>query len=140
MNWIGFGILAGLFFAIYNAFLKQSSSNLHALIGSLTLSIGSALFTLGIIVTLRFTGQEFTTTQSGIKLAFIAGLFSALGGLCYFIMYQKKAPLNLGLPLLSVSTIIFSIIIGLFFFGEKLTVLKIGGLILAAVSIFILSL
>lgn len=77
-------------------------------------------------------------TSKGVKLAFLAGTLSAAGSYLYFVMYQHKAPLTLGLPLLSVSTIIFSAIIGFIFFEEKVTLTKTVGLVLAAVSIFIL--
>src|SRR4030042_4377020 len=139
MNWVIFGIAAGFFFAIYNAFLKLSSNHLHALVGSISLSIASAIITLGLIFIFKTTGQEITITSKGVKLACLAGIFSAFGSLLYFFMYQKKAPLSLGLPLLFISTILFSVIIGLLFFGEKLTLVKIAGLLLAIVSIYILS-
>ena len=139
MSWAVLAIAAGFFFAIYNAFLKLSSSHLHALVGSISLSIASALVSLALIFIFKSSGQEITITSKGIKLAAVAGVFSAFGGLLYFIMYQKKTPISLGLPLLSISTILFSIIIGLIFFGEKLTLIKLAGLALAIVSIFILS-
>ena len=139
MNWTVFAIAAGFFFAIYNAFLKLSSSHLHALVGSISLSIASVIVSFVLIFLFKSYGQEITITSRGVKLAAIAGVFSAFGGLLYFIMYQKKAPISLGLPLLSISTILFSVIIGLLFLGERLTLIKVAGLALALVSIFILS-
>ena len=139
MNWMFFGITAGLFFAIYNSLLKDSSVHVHALIGSIALSVGSALFSLLLVLAFKAAGQEIKITSDGVKMAMLAGVFSAIGGFCYFVMYQKKAPISLGLPLLSVSTIIFSAIIGLMFFGEKLTTVKIVGLILAAISIGVMN-
>ncbi len=138
MTWVTFGIAAGFFFAIYNAFLKLSSSHLHALVGSISLSIASALITLGLIFVFKTTGQQIDITSKGVRLACIAGVFSAFGGLFYFLMYQKKAPLNLGLPLLSIATILFSVLIGLIFFQEKLTSVKLAGIILAIISIYLL--
>jgi uncharacterized membrane protein len=138
MNWVVFGIAAGFFFAIYNAFLKLSSSHLHALIGSISLSITSAIISLGLVFVFKAAGQEVTITSRGTKLAIWAGVFSAFGSLLYFLMYQRKAPISLGLPLLSISTIIFSVMIGLLFFQEKLTLLKLTGLVLAIVSIYVL--
>lgn len=139
MDWVVFGIVAGFFFAIYNVFLKLSSSHLHALVGSISLSVASTIITLGLIFIFKTTGQEIAITSKGVKLACLAGIFSAFGSLLFFLMYQKKAPISLGLPLLSISTILFSVIIGLFFFGERLTLMKITGLILAIASIYILS-
>lgn len=139
MSWLPYGIIAGIFFAVYNAFLKQSSSHLHALYGSIALSIASVIATLILVLFFKLSGQHMALTEKGLKLAFTAGLFSAFGGMFYFFMFQKKAPLNLGLPLLSVSTVIFSVIIGLIFFQEKLTLLKTIGLLLAGISIFLIS-
>jgi len=140
MNWIIIGILAGLFFAIYNLLLSLSSNNLHAFIGSVALSLSSAIVTIAMIFLFKATGQDINFTAKGIKLACLAGIFSAVGSLLYFLMYQKKAPISIGLPLLSVSTIIFSGLIGVLFLGEKLTLIKIIGLILAVTSICVMSL
>jgi uncharacterized membrane protein len=139
MNWVVLGIASGFFFAIYNVFLKISSNDLHALVGSISLSVASAIVTLGLVFVFKASGQEINITAKGVKLACLAGVFSAFGSLLYFTMYQKKAPISVGLPLLSMSTILFSGIIGLMFLGEKLSLLKIIGLILAVVSIGILS-
>lgn len=139
MSWVLIGILAGLFFAIYNLLLSLSRNNLHAFVGSVALSLSSAAVTVAMIIFFRATGQDISFTAKGIKMACFAGIFSAVGSLLYFLMYQKKAPVSIGLPLLSVSTIIFSILIGLIFLGEKLTVLKVVGLVLAIASVCILS-
>lgn len=138
MNWLATGVIAGLFFAIYNVLLKLSSAHLHALTGSIFLSLASMLASLGLVLILKTTGQEVDVSSKGIKLAIWAGVFSAFGSLFYFLMYQKKAPISLGLPLLSLSTLLFSVAIGLFFLGEKLTLLKVAGLLLAAISIYII--
>jgi len=140
MSWIVIGILAGLFFAIYNLLLSLSSNNLHAFVGSVALSLSSAAVTLAMIFFFKISGQDINFTTKGIRMACFAGIFSAVGSLLYFLMYQKKAPVSIGLPLLSVSTIIFSILIGLIFLGEKLTTIKIVGLILAVASVVMLSL
>jgi drug/metabolite transporter (DMT)-like permease len=139
MTWIICGIGAGLFFAIYNSFLKLGSNDLHALVGSISLSVASVVVTLGLVAAFKASGQEINITSRGVKLACIAGVFSAFGSYLYFLMYQKKAPISIGLPLLSVSTILFSGIIGLMFFGEKLTGMKILGLLLAVASIVVMS-
>lgn len=140
MSWILYGIAAGFFFAIYNSLLKLSSTHLHALIGSIALSFGSALITLGLILLVKYSGQEILVTNKGVQLAFLAGVLSAFGSFLYFVMYQHKAPISLGLPVLSISTVIFSVVIGLIFFGEKLSLVRIVGLVLSAISIYLLSL
>lgn len=140
MSWMIIGILAGLFFAIYNLLLSLSSNNLHAFIGSVALSLSSAVVTIAMIFLFKVTGQDINFTAKGIKLACLAGIFSAVGSLLYFWMYQKKAPISIGLPLLSISTIIFSGLIGVLFLGEKLTLIKIVGLFLAVASICVMSL
>ena len=139
MSWVTLAIASGLFFAIYNVFLKISSNNLHALIGSISLSIASVVVTLGLVFVFKASGQEINVTAKGIKLACLAGAFSAFGSLFYFMMYQKKAPVSIGVPLLSVSSVLFTLIIGWIFLGEKLTAVKITGLILAIISIWVLS-
>ena len=133
------GILAGLFFAFYNLLLSMSSNNLHAFVGSVALSLSSAAVTIVMIFFFRMAGQDMNFTSKGVRMACLAGVFSAVGSLLYFWMYQKKAPISIGLPLLSVSTILFSGLIGIIFLGEKLTILKITGLILAIVSIVVMS-
>lgn len=140
MNWIAFGLAAGFFFAIYNTFLRLSSDHLHALVGSVSLSAASIVTTLALIFFYRSAGQEIMITSKGIRLACAAGAFSAVASLFYFMMFQKKAPLSLGVTLLSLSTICFSVIIGLLFFGEKLTPVRIAGLVLAGFSLYLLGL
>ncbi|HUW21102.1 MAG TPA: hypothetical protein VMW41_00365 [Candidatus Bathyarchaeia archaeon] len=87
MSWLLFGITVGFFFAIYNAFLKLSSSYLHALIGSISLSVALAIITLGLVFVFKTVGQEITITSKEVKLACLAGVFSAFGSLLYFLMY-----------------------------------------------------
>jgi len=140
MNWIIYGILAGLFFAIYNLLLSLSSGNLHAFIGSIALSLSSAAVTIAMIFVFKLTGQDISFTAKGVRLACFAGIFSAIGSFLYFMMYQKKAPISIGLPMLSISTILFSGIIGILFMGEKLTLTNIIGLLLAVASIVVMSL
>jgi len=110
MSWVVYGIVVGFFFAIYNAFLKLSSSHLHALIGSISLSIASIAVSLVLVFIFKNTNQEIIITSKGVKLALVAGFLSAFGSLFYFLMFQKKAPLNLGLPMLSICTIFKSVV------------------------------
>jgi bacterial/archaeal transporter family protein len=139
MSWVLIGILAGLFFAIYNLLLSLSSSNLHAFVGSVALSISSAVVTIAMILLFKMSGVDINFTAKGVKMACFAGIFSAVGSLLYFWMYQKKAPVSVGVPLISISTIIFSALIGLLFLGEKLTMIKIIGLMLAVAGIWVMS-
>ena len=68
----------------------DSSAHIHALIGSISLSIGSALFSLLLVLVFKAAGQEIKITSEGVRMAMMAGVFSAIGGFCYFLMYQKK--------------------------------------------------
>ncbi len=140
MTWLIYGISAGLFFAIYNTLLKLSSNYSHGLIGSLFLSVGSAIITIGLIFIFKFTSQEVIASSKGIKLALGAGVISAVGSYLYFLMYQHRAPISLGLSAVSISTIVFSAIIGIFFFGEKVTFIKIMALLFAGLSVYLFSL
>lgn len=105
-----------------------------------------AAFWTSLSLTLVITAFLFFTNQltpikkdfQGILIALLAGLFTGLGTILFYIMLGKK-PVGLLIAATALYPLV-TIILASIFLKESLTLTKIVGLILAIVALFILNL
>lgn len=100
----------------------------------------SISLTLIITAFLFFTNQlvPFKKDFSGIAFAVLAGIFSALGSILFYILLGKK-PVGLLIAITALYPLI-TILLATMFLKESLTLTKIVGLIFAIIALFILNL
>ena len=139
MDWLVFALMAIAGFALYNFFVKQSSDKITAPVG--VAIIGGAMVAVALVAILfmHFSGQEITITSQGIKFALLAGLFTALAEMAYFLMFMRGTNLTIGLPLVVGGTVAGGAILGFVFLSEALPLVKLIGVLTTLAGIILLS-
>jgi len=86
----------------------------------------------------------YALSGNPIELTWAAFLIAACGGigligvdLSIIAMYKAGAPVSLGMPIIRVSVSLATAAIGILFFYEDLTTLKIIGIFLSSIGIFL---
>ncbi len=103
----------------------------------------TTLFLIAFIFSLLFVVMQFVLTHR--KVSWISLLFGSIVGVVNFgTMYFLLSALNYFeastlFPILNVSVVLLTAFIGMFFFKEKLSLLNWSGILLAAISILIIS-
>jgi bacterial/archaeal transporter family protein len=139
MNWLIFALIAIGGYALFNFFLMFSADKISAPIGVAIIGSMTVVVALIAIISMNISGQEFLITSDGIKFAILAGLFTAIAELAYYIMYLKGTNLSIGTPLVVGGTILIATILGVIILSETLSIVKIIGVITTIVGIILLS-
>lgn len=135
--WLLFGLLSALFSALMSIFIKVGLKEINPF---LSLFVRTLLVTI-ICAIVCFTNKSFkeikVMTLSNWKWIILASIFTFLTWLFYFLALKKGEVQKV--MALDKMSIIITIIIGLIFFQEKLTLFTIIGAILILIgSVFII--
>lgn len=135
--WLLFGLLSALFSALMSIFIKVGLKEINPF---LSLFVRTLLVTI-ICAIVCFKNKSFkeikVMTLSNWKWIILASIFTFLTWLFYFLALKKGEVQKV--MALDKMSIIITIIIGLIFFQEKLTLFTIIGAILILIgSVFII--
>ncbi|MBI2663031.1 EamA family transporter [Candidatus Woesearchaeota archaeon] len=139
MNWLIYGILAMIAYALFNFFVKLSSNKINVPLAVGIISLTAAIVGFIIFGYLKITNQNIIYSTDGLKFVILAGIFVSLAELFYYFMFMEKVNLSIGLPLVVGGTIAIGSILGVIFLSESLTAYQIFGIIFTLMGIILLS-
>lgn len=140
MNWIAYGLIAAVFFALNTILYKAAQQK-----GNFSPSHGILMFSIGVIIVtgiffLFKPSFEFEWKSSG--LAIIAGAVWAIGMIAVVIAISQKADVARLAPIYNINTIL-AVIMGIIFLNEipdaSQMIRVIGGAILIVVGAILVS-
>ena len=139
MNWIFFSLLTAVGFGMSDVFTKVASDKISAFSGVVFLHLTSGVIALCLMFALPFFGfEKQQVTSSGIFYSIVAGVFLFIGGSSYFFMFDKGAPLGIGVLVTTLGVISITLIASTLFLKEPLSMQQIVGILLGLVSVYLL--
>lgn len=138
MTWLEYGIAALITLSDYNLVLKLTSSKISSLYALPFVAFGVFLISLvGLLFSKGASALLFS--KQGVWMAVATGGLWGIGQIFYFWMFSKGAPFSVGLPFILGGLALMSTIIGLFILKEPFSLMKILGVIVIFIGLFILS-
>jgi len=135
---IYFAVLAAISFGLWTVFHQQASKFINPIFGAILVSLTAVI--LGSFILLpQMKGITLFTNQKGILFVVLAGLLAF--GIDYFALrtYSSGINISVGGPVIIGGSIALASIIGLFFLGEPISLLKIFGIVLVVIGSSILA-
>ncbi|MBI3366733.1 DMT family transporter [Candidatus Roizmanbacteria bacterium] len=130
-------ILIILFWGVWGLFAKIASTRIGGEKAFFYDIFSYFILTL-IIVAIFFRKNLFNVDKSGLIAAFLAGIFSSIGGILFFVLLNKKDATTV-IPLTALYPMI-TVILAVVFLKESLTTTKIFGIIFAIAGLLLLNL
>lgn len=139
MNWLTFGFLAAGCFGFYNVFIKLSADKLSPTIA--LMFIAGTSFIIAVVATIIFklTGQDLVINKNALIFPILAGVSTGIAEIFYLFMYSKNAPVSIGTPFVLAGTMLVAVLFGALILKEGLPAIKIAGIVITIVGLFILS-
>ncbi len=135
MHWFVYAIILISGGVGIHLFSKLSRDLIHP---SYAIFISSGVYFIAASIYFFSTGgREYImeTSGKGLLIASLAGVCVAAANMALFYMYKSGAPISVALPATRMVTIVLAVIIGIFFFAEKLSLLKLLGIACSIVAI-----
>ncbi len=138
-SWIPFGLIAMAGFVAYNVCAKLGGGNLPPVI------FASVMYTAGFICIIPIFfwymhGKEILPYMQSLPLmpvlfAIGAGIVVIFIDTSISAMFNRDAPIGMGMSSLSVGSIALTTLIGFLFFKENISVINIIGVVLAVIAV-----
>jgi drug/metabolite transporter (DMT)-like permease len=141
MNWLTYTLLASLCWTGHLTAIKFIGDKLHPALTTATYYIVAFAVSVGFYF---FTSKEKLGEQSLITDYKMIGAIicagTALGLTNYFFVtaISKNAPLSMGFPIYSATCILLAALVGVAFFSESITFVKLAGFALIITGSFLI--
>ncbi|MEZ5814553.1 MAG: EamA family transporter [Alphaproteobacteria bacterium] len=133
-----FVVLTAVTYVTHAVFVKYASGKVDPYSAVFYWSCGA--FVVGFISLLfgKYTQSSFSTLP-GTGFALAAGFVIALGSLGYLLAFQRGVDFSFATPLVNISVVIGGLVFGYLLFKEDVNALRLSGVVLGCVSIFLLT-
>lgn len=132
-------IWIGLFFGLYNFFIKLASNHIHEVMGAVILQAVAALLGLLVLGYLKFTHHSLEVSSKGIHFSVWAGIFVGLAEIFSFYLFAKGVPISTGLPFIVATTVLVGAMLGMLFLKEPLSWTSGLGIVLTLSGVLLLT-
>lgn len=130
-------VLATIFFASTLIFIKLATTKISPLMANVFFVAMTIIVQLGVLLYTKLEGVNLFVTSQGIKISLIGGLFAGFYSIFLFLTFSKFG-VTKATPFIYIGALSLVFIFGVIFLKETLTSLKILGLLLAFVGLFLL--
>ncbi len=135
-SWLPLALVSALFYGLHNAFSRAASRGISEELGVIAVQVTAAvavfIYSFAAARPVRIEGRSLGWAMAG-------GLSVGLASVIYFALLRKGATLSTMGPVVLAGTTIVTTLAGVIAFGEKVTALRIVGLLLATGGIALLS-
>ena len=137
-QWFWYAVGAAVLYGLHQIFTKLASSGISDGLGGFVVEGSAALTILVYLVFLRWGGKwNQTATHSGVLYSVLTGICVGVGTLFFFILFQKGGPLS-AVPMILAGGAALMAIAGFVFFHEPASALRLLGIALSLVGLFLL--
>lgn len=137
-EWFLYAIAAAVLYGLHQIFTKLASAHIGDGVGGFIVEISAALIIGGYLIYLKFFSewkQPFTT--KGLIYSVLTGLCVGAGTVAFFLLFQKGGPLS-AIPMVLAGGAALMAIIGTLFFKEPATMIRVSGIVLSLLGLFLL--
>ncbi len=139
MSYLFFAILAALNYGIYNFLIGRSATKINPFLGTVFFTATSVTVAAIALLIYRFTGKTMEFSVSGARIAVLAGVFAGLAEIFYFFAFSRNSTVSVVLPVVFLVTVLTGVALGFTINSEPVTGVKILGIALGLLSIFLLA-
>lgn len=138
--WFLASLVAALAYGLHNVFTKLAAGHISDSLGAFLLEITAVTCILIYIFFLITTNAKFSFafTSRGVIFSVLAGVCVGLGTVLYFVIFSQGGELSIAGPLVLVGGVLLMALAGIIFFQEKISFMKVAGIILGLISLWML--
>jgi transporter family protein len=137
-EWFWYAIAAAVLYGLHQVFTKLASERIGDGLGGFIVEISAALIIALYLVYLKFFREwKQPVTTRGMFYSVLTGLCVGAGTVAFFLLFQKGAPLS-AVPMVLAGGAALMAVIGILFFKEPASLMRITGIALSLIGLFLL--
>ncbi|MDP2908023.1 MAG: EamA family transporter [Nanoarchaeota archaeon] len=136
--WFIAALVAALAYGLHNIFTKIAAGHISDALGAFLLEITASVCILLYIFFLITTNEKFSFSSRGVIFSIVAGICVGVGTVLYFYIFSHGGELSIAGPLVLVGGVLLMAVAGIIFFKEKVSLIKIVGITLGIISLWML--
>lgn len=138
MAWVYSALIAALFNALMDFFVKLSSGKIHNALGGTILTTTAAVTMVTISLYYKSKGEALNISWLGAATSVLAGVSVGIATLFIYRMFDSHANLSIAIPFLRICIILFSVLLGVVVLNEHLGLRSIAGIIISLFGLFLI--
>jgi bacterial/archaeal transporter family protein len=137
-EWFWYAIAAAILYGLHQVFTKLASERIGDGLGGFIVELTAALIIALYLVYLKFISEwKQPVTTRGVFYSVLTGLCVGAGTVAFFLLFQKGGPLSV-VPMVLAGGAALMAIIGILFFREPATLIRLSGIVLSLLGLFLL--
>lgn len=137
-EWFLYALAAALLYGLHQVFTKLASERIGDGVGGLIVEGSAALIIALYLVYLKlFSEWKQPISVRGISYSVLTGLCVGAGTVAFFLLFQKGGPLS-AVPMVLAGGAAIMAVVGILFFKEPATVVRVSGILLSLIGLFLL--
>jgi bacterial/archaeal transporter family protein len=137
-SWLWFAIAAAVLYGLHQVFTKLAAEHIGDGLGGFVVEATAALTIVLYLGYLKFFGEwRQPATGRGVFYSILTGLCVGAGTVAFFLLFQKGGPLS-AVPIVLAGGAALMAVAGILFFKEPASLVRIVGIVLSLVGLFLL--
>jgi len=137
-DWFWYAVGAAVLYGAHQVFTKLAADKISDGLGGFVVEGSAALTILVYLAWLRFGGTwNQTSSLPGVFYSVLTGICVGVGTILFFLLFQKGGPLS-AVPMILAGGAALMAVVGIFFFREPVSSLRLLGIVLSLVGLFLL--
>jgi transporter family protein len=137
-GWFWYALVAAILYGAHQVFTKLASDRISDGLGGFVVEATAAVTILLYLIYLRFFGRwNQTASMPGINYSILTGLCVGVGTIFFFLLFQKGGPLSAVPAILAVGAALMALV-GVLFFKESASPLRLLGVALSIAGLLLL--
>lgn len=137
-EWFWYAIAAAVLYGLHQVFTKLASERIGDGLGGFVVELTAALIIALYLIYLRFFSEwKQPLTTGGVLYSVLTGICVGAGTVAFFLLFQKGGPLS-AVPMVLAGGAALMAIIGILFFKEPATLIRLSGIVLSLLGLFLL--
>lgn len=138
-DWFWYTIAAAVLYGLHQVFTKLASERIGDGLGGFVVELTAASIIALYLVYLKFFSEwKQPVTARGVIYSVLTGICVGAGTVAFFLLFQKGGPLS-AVPMVLAGGAALMAVIGILFFKEPATLIRVSGIVLSLLGLFLLS-
>ena len=139
-SWVAYAIMVSLGSTLLHASSKMMKGIVDPMIASMIAGIFFIIIPVFMFVWNKEPVAFYSISVKGWFWAVLYGLAVALANVAVIFMYKSGAPMSIAVPLTRTAVMCLAVFVGLLFFAESLTAIKMLGIVFSIFGLVLMSL
>lgn len=137
-EWFWYAIAAAVLYGLHQVFTKLASERIGDGVGGFVVELTAALIIAFYLGYLKFFAEwKQPVTTRGVFYSILTGICVGAGTVAFFLLFQKGGPLS-AVPMVLAGGAALMALIGILFFKEPATLMRVSGIVLSLFGLFLL--